>query len=135
MHKPLAVAQQSHEEEAPDIDKLLEISDLVHSWQYIQFWGTESGKLDAIFVHELSLGSRRLLCRVTTASSRLLSVDPVLRLLRIETTLEWLTIGLPSISTKRFYVIAVDNSEDQRELRMGGHKMLLYLNWTSLHCF
>ncbi len=99
---------------------------------YIQFRGTEIGKIDNIFVHELSLGSRRLFCRVTKTSSRLLSVDPVLRLPSLETTSEQIIIGLPSISTKRLYIIPVEHRENRGELRMGGDHMLLYCNWTDL---
>ena len=98
---------------------------------YILFRQGEIGRLDAIFIHELSLDSRRLFAYVTRVSKHSAPEDIVLGIPMLRRTKERIMIGLPAIAARKLYIVSVEHSKDG-ELRLGGSDMLLYCNWTDI---
>ena len=99
---------------------------------FILFRGGEIGKLDAIFIHELSVGVRRLFVRATRASRHSSSIDAVLDIPVLCCTEEQIMIGLPAIDAKKLYIVPVEQRRHGDELCLGGSNMLLYCNWTDI---
>ena len=99
------------------------------------FRQAEIGRLDAIFVHELSVGCRRLFAyvtRVLVQSDAVGSMDAVLGIPVLQCTKERVMIGLPAIAAKKLYIVPVERRKNSNELCLGGSDMLLYCNWTDI---
>lgn len=100
---------------------------------FIEYRNKRIARIEGIFVHISDDGVRRLFVKITKVDASHTARDPHLHvaIIRLEDTGgEAVTIiGLPAISSRLLYIVAITDQGPARHMQLGGQD-LLYLDWT-----